>query len=193
MALSVATLAGFPALNSTFQRSAGTPTDAATFSFTNGLYTQGSTQYVAAIIDQQGINPTRIFFADNNTGGAATGGTVTLPTLVSVQQVSAHGQSIQDLPSTTFEVADNVGYAGFLVIMTPAEPSADSGGFSPAGQTQNLAGYYGGKTNQSTGDQTLVAVPGYTTASPTVGYPQPQLRYFVSFNALLILASTSTG
>ncbi len=193
MALSVATLAGFPALNSTFQRSAGTPTDAATFSFTNGVYTQGATQYVAAIIDQQGINPTRIFFSDNNTGGAATGGTVTLPTLVSVTQVSAKGQSIQELPSTSFEVTEATGYAGFLVIMTPAEPSADSGGFSPAGQTQNLAGRYGGPNNANTGDQTLIAVPGYTTASPTVGYPQPQLRYYVSFGALLILASTSTG
>lgn len=193
MALSVATLAGFPALNSAFQRSAGTPTDAATYTFTNGVYTQGSTQYVAAIIDQQGINPTRIFFADNNTGGAASGGTITLPTLVSVTQVSAHGQSIQELPSTSFEVTDNVGYAGFLVILTPAEPSADSGGFSPAGQTVNKAGYFGGLTNQSTGDQTLIQVPGYTTASPAQGFPQPQLRYYVSFNALLILASTSTG
>lgn len=193
MALSVATLAGFPALNSTFQRSAGTPTDAATFSFTNGVYTQGATQYVAALIDQQGINPTRIFFADNNTGGAATGGTVTLPTLVSVTQVNAHGQSIQELPSTGFEVSDAVGYAGFLVVLTPAEPSPDSGGWSAAGQTQNKAGYYGGLTNQSTGASTLIQVPGYTTASPSTGYPQPQLRYYVSFNALLILASTSTG
>jgi hypothetical protein len=193
MALSVATLAGFPALNSASQRSAGTPTDAATFSFTNGVYTQGATQYVAAIVDQQGINPTRIFFADNNTGGAATGGTVPLPTLVTITQVSAHGQSIQELPSTSFEVSDAVGFAGYLVVLTPAEPSADSGGFSNASNTQNLAGYYGGKTNQDTGNQTLVQVPGYTTASPTLGYPQPQLRYYVSFNALLILASTSTG
>ena len=193
MSLSVATLAGFPALNSTFQRSAGTPTDAATFSFTNGVFTQGGTQYVAAIIDQQGINPTRIFFADNNTGGAATGGTVTLPTLVSITQVSAHGQSIQELPSTSFEVTDAVGFAGFLVVMTPAEPSPDSGGWSPAGQAQNKAGYYGGLNNQNTGANTLIQVPGYTTASPSTGYPQPQLRYYVSFNALLILASTSTG
>jgi hypothetical protein len=193
MALSVATLAGFPALNSTFQRSAGTPTDAATFAFTNGVYTQGATQYVAALIDQQGINPTRIFFADNNTGGAATGGTVTLPTLVSVTQVSAHGQSIQELPSTSFEVTDAVGYAGFLVVMTPAEPSPDSGGWSGAGQTVNKAGYYGGPTNQSTGDQTLIQAYGYVAGNPVQGYPQPQLRYYVSFNALLILASTSTG
>jgi hypothetical protein len=193
MALTVATLAGFPALNSATQRSAGTPTIAATFTFTNGVFTQSGTQYVAALIDQQGINPTRIFFADNNTGGAATGGTVPLPTLVSITQVSSHGQSLQELPSTSFEVQDNVGYAGFLVVMTPAEPSPDSGGWSGAGQTQNKAGYFGGPTNQSTGDQTLIAVPGYTTASPTQGFPQPQLRYYVSFNALLILASTSTG
>ena len=192
MALTVATLAGFPSLNTTFQRSAGTPTVAATFSFTNGLYTQGSTQYVAALIDQQGINPTRVFFADNNTGGATTGGTVTLPTLVSIQQVSAHGQSLQELPSTSFEASDNVGYAGFLVIMTPAEPSADSGGFAFAGDGY-LAGRYGGPNNANTGNQTLIAVPGYTNATPSTGYPQPQLRYYVSANALLILASTSTG
>lgn len=192
MALSVATLAGYPSLNTTFQRSAGTPTDAATFAFTNGLYTQGATQYVAAILDQQGINPTRIFFTDNNTGGSTTGGTVVLPTLVSVQQVSAHGQSIQELPSTTFEVSDAVGYAGFLVVLTPAEPSMDSGGSANANQGY-LAGYYGGPTNQSTGDKTLIAVPGYTSATPATGYPQPQMRFYVSMSALLILASTSTG
>lgn len=192
MALSVATLAGFPSLNTTFQRSAGTPTIAATFSYTNGVFTQGGTQFVAAIIDQQGINPTRVFFADNNTGGAATGGTVVLPTLVSITQVNAHGQSIQELPSTTFESSDAVGFAGFLVVMTPAEPSMDSGGSANANQGYS-AGYYGGLTNQDTGNQTLVAVPGYTSATPTKGFPQPQLRYYVSMNALLILASTSTG
>lgn len=184
MALSVASLAGFPSINTTFQRSAGTPTDAATFSFTNGVYTQGSTQYVAGLLDVAGVVPSRLFYASNNTGGAANG-TVVLPTLVSVTQVSSHGQSIQELPSTTFEVSDNVGYAGFIVVLTPAEPSADSGG-SPAG-------YYGGLTNQMIGSETLVNVPGYTTASPSVGYPQPQMRFYVSMSALLILASTSTG
>lgn len=192
MALTVATLAGFPSLNTTFQRSAGTPTIAATFSYTNGVFTQGGTQYVAALIDQQGINPTRIFFADNNTGGAATGGTVTLPTLVSVTQVNAHGQSIQELPSTSFEASDAVGFAGFLVVMTPAEPSADSGGSAFAGSGYK-AGYYGGLNNQNTGNQTLVQVPSYGSFSPSTGFPQPQMRFYVSINALMILASTSTG
>lgn len=184
MALSVATLAGFPAINTTFQRSAGTPTDAATFSFTNGVYTQSGTQYVAGIIDHQGVNPSRIFFCDNNTGGG-TQGTVVLPTLVSVTQVSAHGQSLQELPSTSFEVSDAVGYAGFVVVLTPAEPSMDSGG--------TPAGWSGGPVNKNAITETLIQVPGYTTASPTVGYPQPQMRYYVTASALLILASTSTG
>jgi hypothetical protein len=196
MALTVWPLGGFPVINTALQRTAGTPTigmNPASGSYTNGVYTQAGTQYVAALIDQQGINPTRVFFADNNTGGATTGGTVPLPTLVSITQVSAHGQSIQELPSTTFEVSDAVGYAGFLVVMTPAEPSPDSGGFSGAGQTQNKAGYFGGPTNQSTGDQTLIQAYGYVAGNPVLGYPQPQLRYYVSLNAILIVASTSTG
>lgn len=184
MALSVATLAGFPAVNTTFQRSAGTPTDAATFTYTSGVYTQVGTQYVAGILDQQGQVPSRIFFADNNTGGG-TGGTQVLPTLVSVTQVSNHGQSIQSLPSTTFEATGALGYGGFIVVITPAEPSMDSGG--------TPKGWSGGPTGSNALTSTLIQVPGYTTASPNAGYPQPQIRYYVSINAMLLLASTSTG
>jgi hypothetical protein len=190
MALSVATLAGFPALNTASQRSAGTPTDSATFSFTNGVYTQGSTQYVAGILDAQGTNPSRIFFSDNNTGGGATGATVPLPKLFSVTQVTQHGQSIQELPDFSAEVSDNTGIGGFLVILTPSEPSSDSGGSAPG---SNTGGWYGGPNAYNTGAITLVQVPGYTANSPTTGYPQPQLRYYVTVNALLVLASTSTG
>jgi hypothetical protein len=191
MALSVATLAGFPAINTTLQRSAGTPTDAATFSFTNGVYTQGGTQYVAGIVDQQGINPSRIFFCDNNTGGGTKGATIALPTLVSVTQVSAVGSSLQELPtnyagsSTYNEAANATGYAGFVVLLNAATPSDDSGG--------RVGGYYGGLNNQNNGVFTLNEVPGYTAQAPSKQYPNPQMRFFVSASALLILASTSTG
>jgi len=192
MALSVATLAGFPSINTTSQRAAGTPTDAATFSFTNGVFTQGGTQYVAGILDQQGINPPRIFFTDNGTGSGSTGGTVVLPTLVSITQVSATGSSLQSLPSnyTTsgggfIESANATGFAGYVVLLNAATPSADSGG--------RVGGYYGGLTNQDNGIFTLNEVPGYTAQAPTKQYPNPQMRFFVSVNALLILASTSTG
>lgn len=191
MALSVATLAGFPSINTTLQRSAGTPTDAATFSFTNGVYTQVGTQYVAGILDQQGVNPSRVFFTDNNTGGGASGATVNLPTLVSVTQVSAHGQSLQELPSNYVggpsynEAADAVGYAGFIVLLNAAVPSADDGQW-PLGYNNATLGH--------------ANVPGWTSqggnygvTGVTVGYPNPQMRYFVTMNALLILASTATG
>ena len=186
MSLSVATLAGFPAINTTLQRSAGTPTVGITNAYTNGVYTPTpGTVYVAGILDSQGVNPSRIFFADNNTGGGTVGATVPLPTLVSVTEVSAHGQSIQNLEANSFAYNDNVGYSGFIVVLTPAEPSADSGG--------RLGGYYGGTTATANGAYTLTEVPGYTAQAPTKGYPQPQMRYFVTLNALLIIASTSTG
>lgn len=169
MALSVAALAGYPAVNTTLQRSAGTPTDAITLAFTNGVYTQSGTKYIAGILDLPGVVPSRLFPCDNNTGGA-TAGTIVLPTLVSVTQVNAHGQSIQELPSTSFEVSDAVGYAGFLVVLTPA-----------AGSTED------GITAVN------VNVPGYTSATPTASYPQPTMRFFVSMSAMLIVASTSTG
>lgn len=191
MSLSVATLAGFPALNTTFQRSAGTPTDAATFSFTNGVYTPGSTTYVAGILDQQGVNPSRIYFSDNNTGGGATGATVALPTLASITQVSAHGQSLQELPTNYTnsisynEATDAVGYAGFLIVLNATPASADDGvyplGYDNATRVNpNVPGW----TSQG---------GNYGVAGVTVNYPNPQMRYYVTFNALLIIASTSTG
>lgn len=191
MALSVATLAGFPSVNTTFQRSAGSgPTDAATYSFTSGVYTQSGTQYVAGILDQQGINPSRVFFADNG-NGAGSIGTSPLPTLVSVTQVSAHGQSLANFPTNYTnsisynEYTDAVGYSGFVVLLTPAEPSADSGG--------KVGGYFGGTTATANGIYSLTEVPGYTSQAPTKSYPQPQMRFFVTMNALLILASTQYG
>jgi hypothetical protein len=192
MALSVATLAGYPAINTTLQRSAGTPTDAITHAYSSGVYTPTpGTIYVAGILDQQGINPSRIFQCDNNTGGAATG-TKTLPTLVTVTQVSAHGQSLANLPSNytggpSFnEVTDATGYAGFLVVLATVNAQTDSGVY-PLG--------YNNQTTFQPND-----VPGwtsqggaYTNAAITVGYPQPQMRFFVTMSALLIIASTSTG
>lgn len=191
MALSVANLAGFPVINTTFQRSAGTPTDSATYSFTNGVYTPGSTTYVAGILDQQGVNPSRIFFSDNGTGGGSTGATVVLPTLVSITQVSAHGQSLQELASNysngvSFnEYADAVGYAGFQIVLNAAIATPDDGVY-PLGYNNATLGHSD--------------VPGWTAqggnygvTNVTVGYPNPQMRFYVSMNALLIIASTSVG
>jgi hypothetical protein len=195
MTLQVVTLAGFPAINTTFQRTAGTPTDTlaaqtgnATIgltSYTNGVYTQSGTQYVAGILDSQGINPSRIFLADNTTGSGSTGATIPLPTLVSVTQVSAHGQSIQNLDAASFMYTDKVGYSGFVVLLNAATGQQDSGiyplGFSNAVDTHtNTPGW----TSQG---------GAYTNAAITVGYPQPQMRFFVSFIALLLIATTSTG
>jgi hypothetical protein len=191
MSLSVATLAGFPVINTTFQRSAGTPTDAATYSFTNGVYTPGSTTYVAGILDQQGVNPSRIFFSDNDTGGGSTGATVKLPTLVSITQVSANGQSLQELAtnysnSVSFnEYANAVGYAGFQIILNAALGTSDDGVY-PLGYDNatfanpNVPGW----TSQG---------GNYGTTDVTVGYPNPQMRFYVTMNALLIIASTNVG
>jgi hypothetical protein len=195
MALSVATLAGFPVINTTFQRSAGTPTDAATYSFTSGVYTPGSTTYVAGILDQQGVNPSRIFFSDNTTGGGSTGVSTVLPTLVSITQVSAHGQSLQELASNysnsvSFnEYADAVGYAGFQIILNAAVGTSDDGIY-PLGYNNAVTG---------AGPANYANVPGWVsqggayTGTTTVGYPNPQMRFFVTMNALLVIASTSIG
>jgi hypothetical protein len=191
MALSVANLAGFPVINTTFQRSAGTPTDAATYSFTNGVYTPGSTVYVAGILDQQGVNPSRIFFSDNGTGGGSTGSTVILPTLVSITQVSANGQSLQELASNYSnsvsynEYANAVGYAGFQVVLNAAIGTSDDGVY-PLGYNNATLSHADvpGWTSQG---------GNYNTTGVTVGYPNPQMRFYVTMNALLIIASTNVG
>lgn len=190
MSLSVANLAGFPSKNTTFQRSAGTPTDAATYSFTNGVYTPGSTTYVAGILDAQGINPSRVFNTDNGTGGASQGNTIGLPTLVSITQVSAHGQSLQELAtnysnSVSFnEYADAVGYAGFVILLNTFVGGTDDGKY-PLG--------YNNATMNHANVPGWVSQGGAYTGVTTVGYPNPQLRYFVSMHTMLIIASTSTG
>lgn len=158
MALSVATLAGYPEINSTFQVTAGTPTDAATFTFTNGLFTQGGTQYVVGIIDKEGSVPVKVFGSDNGTGGGSTGGTIVLPTLKTIQQL------------TYVDSLGHTQYGGYIVTLIPA-PGTGNSGVTPI----------------------KIDVPGYTTASPTVAYPQPGILVPVSKNGLLILASTSTG
>lgn len=194
MSLSVATLAGFPSKNTAFQRSAGTPTDAATFSFTNGVYTPGSTTYIAGFLDAQGVNPSRVFNVDNGTGGA-TGGTISLPTLVSITQVSAHGQSLQELASNysgsiSFnEYADAVGYAGFQIILAGYPGGGDTGKYP--------LGYNNAITNSGPGNYSNV--PGWVsqggayTGVTTTGYPNPQMRYYVTMHTLLIIASTNVG
>jgi hypothetical protein len=204
MALTVAPLGGFPAINTYYQsstggKSSGTgPTiteNPAHGSYTSGVYTQSGTQYVAGILDQQGVNPSRIFFSDNGQGSGSTGATVVLPTLVSVTQVSAHGQSLQELASNysssvSFnEYADMVGYAGFQIILNAAVASADDGvyplGFDNAVNNSGSANY--------ANTPGWVSQGGAYTGTTTVGYPNPQMRFFVTLNAMLILASTSTG
>ena len=126
MALSVASLSGFPTENSVFQVTAGTPTDAATYTFTNGLYTQGATQYVAAILDREGVVPARFFGADNGTGSGSTGGTLVLPTLKTVQQLT---------------YVDNLGhtqYGGYIITLTPRPGGPQSG---PTPVLVNVPGY----------------------------------------------------
>lgn len=198
MALSVWSLAGFPAINTAYQRSAGTPTDAAnpaSGSYTAGVFTASANTYVAAIVDQQGINPTRIFFADNNTGGGTTG-TVVLPQLVTITQVSAHGQSLANFPtnysgSVSYnEAADAVGYAGFQLVLN-ATPAGPDSGVYPLGFNNAVSG--AGPANYANTPGWTSQGGAYTNAAITVGYPNPQMRFFVTANALLIIASTSTG
>lgn len=200
MALSVWPLGGFPAINTALQRSAGTPTDTmnpATGSYTAGVYTAPANTYVAGILDQQGVNPSRIYFSDNNTGGGTTGATVNLPQLVTITQVSAHGQSLQELPTNYVggpsynEAADAVGYAGFLVVLN-ATPAAYDDGLYPLGFNNAISG---------SGAANFANTPGWTsqggnysqTVGVTVNYPNPQMRYYVTLNAMLIIASTATG
>lgn len=169
MALSVATLAGFPSSQSALV--GGSPVDAATFTFTNGVYTQGATQYVAGILDKEGVVPSRIFTTNP------------LPTLVSVSLVGISGQSIQELNQTSPATS----YAGFNIVMIPGVAGYEEGIY-PLGYP------VGGGTAQFSGAQAWTLQGGaYTNANAAVGYPQPQLRYFVSFSALLILASTVNG
>jgi hypothetical protein len=190
MSLTVATLAGFPAINTVSQRAAGTPTTAATYAFSSGVYTPMSTTYVAGILDQQGVNPSRIYFADNDTGGGTTGATVNLPTLVSITQVSAHGQALGELESNYSgsvsynSYLDHVGYAGFLIVLNAATASADDGVY-PLG--------FNNATLNHSNTPGWVSQGGAYTGAVTVGYPNPQMRYYVTMNALLIIASTATG
>jgi hypothetical protein len=80
---------------------------------------------------------------------------------------------------------DKVGYSGFIVLLNAAPGQQDSGvyplGYNNAVDTHtNVPGW----TSQG---------GAYTNAAITVQYPNPQMRFFVSFNALLVIATTSTG
>jgi hypothetical protein len=193
MALSVWPLGGFPAINTYYQRSAGTPTvteDPAHSSYTSGVYTPGSTTYVAAILDQQGVNPSRVFFSDNTTGSGSTGSTVKLPTLASITQVSAHGQSLQELEtnysnSVSYNAyVDEVGYAGFLIVLN-ASPGTSDDGIYPLG--------YDNATLANPNTPGWVSQGGAYTGATTTGYPNPEMRFYVTMNAILLIASTNVG
>lgn len=204
MALSVANLFYFPAINFandggghtpgfTGQRGvSGTITDYPTYTFTNGVYTPGSTTYVAGILDQQGVNPSRIFFSDNGSGQSGT--ETVLPTLVSITQVNASGQSLQELASNysnsvSFnEYVAATGYSGFQLILNAASGTADDGMY-PLGYNNAI----------NSGPAFYANVPGWVsqggayTGTTTTGYPNPQMRFFVTMNALLVIASTNVG
>jgi hypothetical protein len=199
MSLSIATLSGYPALNTTFQATnfpsfyatgvavgssnSPSPTVAATYSYTssttfptNGsyVYTQSGTQYVAGIIDYAGVVPARLFYANNGSGFNAN--TQPLPTLnyIVQHQVTCNDGSTE--------------YGGYTVVLYPAEPGPDSGQSSTTGDVNQ----YGNTTSvtQYSNEPILIPAQGYTANNPVSGYPQPQLRFKVSMAALLILSST---
>lgn len=185
MALSVAPLAGFPANNSALLNPAnGSPVDAAAFSYSANpsvfvedanntfTYTPGSTTYVAGVLDKSGVQPSRIFTA-NNTG--ANQAAIPLPTLISVTLIDQASASIQEFSSTTAIVSEP---GNFIVLLLPAAGSLEDGVFP--------LGYPGpvGWTAQG---------GAYSNANAVTGYPQPVMEFKLSFNAMLILASTQYG
>lgn len=202
MALSIATLSGFPAVNTTFASNkvptfyptgvavTGTnspsPTVAATYSYSTSttfpttgkpVYTQSGTQYVAGIIDAQGIVPARIFYASNGSGySSATQPLPTLNYIVQHQYVDPYGITQ---------------YEGYSIVLNPAEPGPDSGQSSTTGNTNQ----FGASTavTQYPNEPILVQAQGYGTGSPASSYPQPLMFFKVTMNALLILASTQYG
>lgn len=207
MALSIASLSGFPVANTTFASTqvptfyptgvavTGTnspsPTDAAAYAFSTSttfptvgkqVYTQVGTQYVAGIIDTQGVVPARIFYANNGSG--YNQGTQPLPTLNYIIQ-----QQVTDPYGHTE-------YGGYTVVLNPAEPGPDSGSPSSSGA---LTGQ-GNPASPTTfpNEPILIPAQGYPTGvltgpSPVAGYPQPQMVFYVSMATLLILASTQYG
>jgi hypothetical protein len=111
MALSVAAIAGFPAANSTYQESAGTPVVAAYHSFTSGVYTVSGTVYVAGYLD--GEERGRVFYANNDTGTAGVSPEIGLPTLISITQLS----QVDNLGNTQ--------YGGYKIVLDFGANSSD--------------------------------------------------------------------
>lgn len=202
MALTLATLSGFPAVNTTFASNkvpsfyptgvavTGTnspsPTVAATYSYststtfpTNGkpVYTQGSTQYVAGIIDSTGIVPARIFYASNGSGySSATQPLPTLNYIIQHQYTDPYGITL---------------YEGYSVVLNPAEPGPDSGQSAGTGNINQVGASVA--VTQYPNEPVLVQAQGYGTGSPTATYPQPLMFFKLTMNAILILASTQYG
>jgi len=207
MALSIATLSGFPVANTTFASTkvpsfyptgvavTGTnspsPTVAATYSYSlsstfpyNGkyVYTAGANVWVAGIIDSQGVVPSRIFYANNGSGYYTS--TQPLPTLLNV---------IQNQYTDPYGLTE---YGGYVVTLTPAEPGQDAGSPSSTGNLNQFG--LTNATSQFPNEPILVPAQGYpsgvgTGPSPTSGYPQPYMTFYVSMAAMLILASTQYG
>lgn len=99
MALSVTNIGGYPAFGGATNKISG-------LSFTNGVYTPGSTTYVAAYFD--GEQRAKVFYTD--------GATIALPTLTQITQVS-----IVDAAGTT-----KAGAYYVTLAYTAASPDATS-------------------------------------------------------------------
>jgi hypothetical protein len=202
MSLAIQPLSGWPSVNTAFMSSkipnqiipgapgtsstAGTPTVAAPYSYTLSttfpyagkyVYTPGSTTYVMGIIDYAGVVPARIFAANNGNGSYA-GSTQPLPTLnyIIQNQVTASDGTTE--------------YGGYVIVLTPAEPGPDSG--SPSSPIVTKEGNSGASTGTGNYpvEPVLVQVPGYTTATPSGVYPQPEMVFYVSMGALLLTSTT---
>jgi len=199
MTLSVSFLSGWPPQNTTFAESkvpsfyptgvsmGGTnspaPTISAPYSYTlsttsptAGQYTyvQSGTQYVAGIIDREGVVPSRIFLA-NNGSGSYQSGTVALPTLNYIVQQQTVGWD-----GTTE-------YGGYKVVLNATAGSLEDGVY-PLGYTEPWNAQLG---QGQTGPTAWTLQGGaYTNANAATGYPNPQMVFYVSMSAALLLSTT---
>jgi hypothetical protein len=203
MSLAVQPLSGFPAVNTAFvsgflpnqivpgapgsSSTPGTPTIAAPYSYSTSttfpnvgkkVYTPGSTTYIFGIIDAAGVVPARLFTANNGTGSYA-GAAQSLPQLSYIiqNQVTASDGS--------------TGYGGYTVVLTPAEPGRDAGTPSSPIVTKEGNATASAGTSSYPQEPVLVQVPGYGTSTPSGVYPQPQMVFYVSMDAILITSTTA--
>jgi hypothetical protein len=194
-------LSGWPVANTAFQSTkvpsfyptglttsgsnSPVPTNAAPYSYTlsttfptNGqyVYTPGSTLYIAAILDKEGVVPARIFGANNGTGSYVSSTAQALPTLDYIIQ----------LQTTAWDGTTE--YGGYKVVITPNSLTGSAG--NPSGAVLTETGQTAPVT-QYPSEPVLVQVPGYTTASPSGNMPQPEMVFQVSMSACIITSTTA--